>query len=102
MNNECLICFEDCDENVSCCKKYIHLKCLNTFWQYNPNNFNKCPHCNNNPNHIIINIQNNQINNNNIQRINDNNERVDKKCLIFSCSSLFFLLFLISLLSYIK
>lgn len=106
MNKECLICFEDCNENVSCCKQYIHLKCLNSFWQYNQHNFNKCPHCknivdnniNNKPNHIIITVRNNQIIDNN----QINNDRVDKKCLIFSCSSLFFLLFLISLLSYIK
>ena len=113
MDNECLICFEKCNENVSCCKQNIHLKCLNIFWQYNPNNFNKCPHCNNiinnNINHIIINIRNNQINDNNIQRINNNIQRIDNniqrinnKCLIFSCSSLMLLLFFISLFSYLN
>jgi hypothetical protein len=100
MNNECLICFEECDEYVPCCKKNIHIKCLNSFWQYNKQRFNICPHCNTQitTQSINIDIESGTVNNN----INNNINNNDKKCLLISCSSLMLVLFLISIKSYIS
>jgi hypothetical protein len=103
-NEECLICFEDCNETVPCCNKNIHIKCLNSFWQFNKHKFNICPHCNSDIksglNIIVIPIETTINDNDNNNDINNNDINNNKKCLIFSCSSFMFLLFLIVIFSY--
>jgi hypothetical protein len=90
MDNECLICFEDCNENMPCCKKNLHLKCLNSFWQYNPSQNGICPHCK-----IIINVYNPTINNN-IQNVNQSSI----KYFPYICSILGISIFVILLSTY--
>ena len=98
MNNECLICLEECNEIISCCNKNIHLKCLNSYWQYNKNNYGICPHCTNNIENNIIDIESGIENNdiesginnieNNVIPINNN----EKVCLKYGCCGLSFIL----------